>query len=418
MTENKSIYCGLAFGSVSINSSGQYLPCCNIRSSEFNTPTNLDLEPIESINADNLKDVREKLINGEWPKACYNCKESEEVDVRSMRNIWNDYITDAPMVKHVNPLDIKFLDLTFATTCNSKCMTCCPKASNFWEEEWQALHPHVDERFIKFNRITIDETNASKLIKYFPNVIKISFVGGEPTISDEHFSFLQKLVDEARSKNIELSYVTNLTGLNDRLIDLWKNFKSIVFSVSIDGYGKVNEYIRYPFKWSKTETNLRTLLAICKQDYKKFGVGLSCTHSIFNAIQAPDLLEFWYDLLKEYGLLENCGAFLNKVNDPPSMMVCHLSKSYRQIGIQKVQNLLSKIEKDNEPVLQANIDCIKHMASLLSEPWSGDINKIKEVQKFIKGSDEFRKRDMKDYIPELVDELNTLVANDTSNTTP
>ena len=97
------------------------------------------------------------------------------------------------------------------------------------------------------------------------------------------------------------------------------------------------------------------------------------------------------------------------------MLVNHLSESYRQIGIEKVKHLLAKIEKDNLDIQQSTIDCIKLMDSLLKVPWSGEIDKIKELQTFIKGSDEFRKRSITDYIPELVDELNALVKNESSN---
>jgi hypothetical protein len=426
-TENKPIYCFLAFGSASINSDGEYIPCCNIRTADYEyyttlsrpkslNPTFFELDPAKRINANNLKAIRKKLINGVWPDACSNCKKSEDVGINSMRTIWNRYVTDSPMVEDVNPMDIKFLDLTFSTKCNSKCMTCGAGASDFWEEEWAVLYPETKSQV--YSRVSINETTASKLIRDFPNIIRVNLIGGEPTISEEHLSFLKKLVAEGKSKNIELGYVTNLTGLNAELIEIWKNFKNVGLTVSIDGYGKTNEYIRYPFKWSKTEANLRELLEICRQDDQyQFGVGLSCTLSLLNAIQAPDLLEFWYDILKEYGLLNRCGSFLNRVNNPINLMVHHLSESYRQIGIEKVNRLLAKIEKDNEDIQQSTIDCIKLIGSILSEPCSNDINEIKSAQTFIKGSDDFRKRNIKDYIPELVDELNLLSANATGNPT-
>lgn len=423
-TEKKPIYCFLAFGSASINSDGEYIPCCNIRSSIFDyytdstkpkslNPVFFQLDPAKRINANNLKNIRTQLINGEWPAACSNCKQSEDVGVNSMRTIWNRYVTDSPMVEDVNPLDIKFLDLTFGTKCNSKCMTCSSSLSDFWEEEWNIISPRDAGR--TYARVSIDENTASKLIRDFPNIIRVNFIGGEPTISSEHLYFLKKLVEAGKSENIELGYVTNLTGITNELIDLWKHFKNVGLSVSIDGYGKVNEYIRYPFKWSKTEANLRMFLDLCKQNPDKFGVGLSCTHSMFNAIQVPDLLEFWYDLLKEYGLLERCGSFLNRVNEPAILKVQHLSESYRKTGSEKVKRLLTKIENDNLKIQQSNIDCVKLVDSLLSEPWSGEINQIKEAQSFINSSDDFRKRNMEDYIPELANELTSLLRNDSRN---
>lgn len=412
---NKPIYCGLAFGSASINGAGEYIPCCNIRTTEFNYYTNqcnfqltnpiFQFEPYERINAKNLKIIREQLIQGKWPSACANCKNAEDAGVMSMRTIWNKYITDAPMVEHIDPKDVKFLDLTFSTKCNSKCMTCGPGNSDFWEEEWHVVLPKETVR--QYRRVAIDDTTASKLIRDFPNVTRIAFIGGEPTISEEHVLFLRKLIEKGTSKIIELSYVTNLTGMTEELISIWQNFKHVGISVSIDGYQKTNEYIRYPFKWSKTESNLRSFLELCKQDYKKFGVGLSCTHSIFNAIQAPDLLGFWYDILTEYDLRDKCGVFLNRVSEPPYLMVNHLSKSYRNIGIEKIKQLENRIEKDK--VQQSMIDAIKQMGLWLAEPWSGDIDKLHVAHNFIHGSDKFRNRNIGDYIPELLDEIEKII---------
>ena len=82
---------------------------------------------------------------------------------------------------------------------------------------------------------------AQKLIDTFPNVQRISFIGGEPTISDEHIEFLKMLIAKGTNKNIGLSYVTNLTGVTEELLELWDKFYRVHISVSIDGFDKVNE---------------------------------------------------------------------------------------------------------------------------------------------------------------------------------
>jgi len=52
------------------------------------------------------------------------------------------------------------------------------------------------------------------------------------------------LIEQGRSKDITLGYVTNLTGVRDELLELWDQFNMKHITVSIDGVGKVNEYQR------------------------------------------------------------------------------------------------------------------------------------------------------------------------------
>ena len=417
------IYCSLAFGSVSINSYGEYIPCCNIRMEHFklyqdhNIKHLLSSEPSDRINMGNLKKIRKDLSNGVWPLACQNCKNAEDNKVASMRTIWNNELPSTPIAEVMDPLDVRYLDLTFGTKCNSKCMTCNLDLSDFWEEEYKIHYPETRDRVI--NRVSISVETAQKLIDTFPNVQHISFIGGEPTISDEHIEFLKMLIVRGKSKNIGLSYVTNLTGVTEELLELWDKFYRVHISVSIDGFDKVNEYIRYPFKWSKTENSLKTILKLCQEhtDSHKYTMGLSCTHSVYNAIQAPDLIEYFYDTLKTYEcadgntLLKHCGAFVNRVSSPKDAMVSNLSNKYRNIGIEKINRLLNKIQVDVDNgilVERGLIESVKLMCAWLAEPWSMDKTNIQTIHKFINTSDTFRNRNINDYIPELMTEIEYL----------
>jgi len=415
------IYCSLAQGSVAINSYGEYIPCCNIRMEHFTMYQSpfikhlVPTEPSERINMANLKKIRNDLSKGIWPLACQNCKSSEDNGVASMRTIWNEAIPDAPLTETINPIDVKYLDLTFGTKCNSKCMTCNADLSDFWEEEYNIHYPNSVFKNVN-NRVSITTETAQKLIDTFPNVERIGLIGGEPTISDEHFEFLKMLIEKGRSKNIGLSYVTNLTGVTDELLELWDKFKTVHLSVSIDGFDKVNEYIRYPFKWSKTENNLKTILSLCQEHVltHKYTMGLSCTHSIYNAIQAHDLIEYFYDILKSYQcedgntLLKHCGAFINRVSHPKDAMVSNLSNTYRNKGIKRGSKLLEKVQHDIDNGLLVEkgiVESIKLINAWLAEPWSMDKTNIQTIHKFINTSDTFRNRNINDYIPELMTEL-------------
>lgn len=432
---NKPIFCALAFGSASINSYGEYIPCCNIRTDEWEMYKDghydhgmLTAPPKIRINAPNLKQLRKQLINGEWPKACENCRQAEDAGVGSMRTIWNKSLEeyDIPVTEQVSPENIYYLDLTFSTKCNSKCMTCSPDLSDFWQEEYEKIWRIKPYNKVQYKRVCIDDASADSLAREFPNVRNVSFIGGEPTISEEHIRFLEILISQGRSKNISLSYVTNLTGINPELVSLWNHFKSVHVSVSIDGYGKVNEYIRYPIKWNKTEQNLRMFLDMVRESAEnkhiertEFTIGLSCTVSIFNAIQCMDLFEFWFDLTssckvddKTLGAIVGC--FVNRVSHPQHALVGLLSKEYRQQGIEKGNMLLKKIEDfDNNFPDYARTnhglsESIKLTMNWLEEEQIIDSVFLSQNKHLITESDEYRNRQLKDFMPELWKELNKI----------
>lgn len=405
---NEPIYCGLAFGSASINVRGDYIPCCGIVPSVIFINEKTNKTPIEHLNSKALVRVRESLKNGIWHPACGNCKKSEEAGVSSMRVIWNKAIKDAPLDTIIDPDNVKYLDLSFGSKCNSKCMTCSEGCSDLWVDEVEYIHKRPVRRI---DPIAIKQETASQLLDTFKKVEYMSFIGGEPTILDEHYYFIKNLVDTGLSKNISISYVTNLTGISDKLIEQWKHFKDVGASVSIDGYDKVNEYIRYPIKWDKVEENLRRYLSLKTGDDRSFGVVLSCTVSLLNIIHVPDILEFWVDLSAEYDnnntrLLSAAGAFLNRVTFPEYLNSNLLSVEYRSRAIEKTLKLKEKI-KDMD-VNSGIRDSVDLLLSWLEEPQVENKKLIKEALFFIESSDTFRNRTIKDYLPEVWEELNRL----------
>lgn len=425
---DKPIFCALAFGSASINSYGDYIPCCNIHIDKWKMKLRdgskylETVDPKNRINEEGLREVRTKLMDGIWPEVCYKCKNAEEINAPSTRTIWNDGLKqyDIPMVEYVDSDNIRFLDLTISTKCNSKCMTCGPDLSDFWEQEHWKIWNVPEKLRPDRKRNCIDIDDAIKLTNDFPNVRRIAFIGGEPTIADAHDTYLKMLVANGTSKETDLSYVTNLTGISNDLIDLWKNFKSVHISMSVDAYGIVNEYVRYPFKWEKIEANMRKIASLRKQNTEvEFSMGLSCTVSLFNAIQCFDLLEFWLDLGVEYGTTKGPniyfpGTFINKVFIPYYTTMELLSVEYRSRGLEKGERILQKIEEyKNQGVESITPDfenCVRQVMSWLEEPQNTTRSRtwLTQLRHFISSSDEFRNRHIKDYIPELHEELEKL----------
>lgn len=442
------IFCAYAFGGITIDSDGEYIPCCNLNQTIWmeqtikagNTaPSNehKNTEPRDRINSTTLMNLRKELINGDWPDLCSSCKRSEEMGINSMRRVINNEFTQViiPLDVKLDPKNIKCMSLVFSTKCNAKCMTCNPANSDFWIEEHKVIWT-TPSRAIKpwhdtYNRTLISHDYAKKLISNFPNFTKVTFMGGEPTISEEHITFLKSLISMGRSKDIRLGYVTNLTNISVYLFEIWDNFKSIDLVLSIDGYEKVNDYIRYPFKWDKVQTNLRMICDKIHEDIlkntvqnKKYHMSLSCTLSIFNANSVADLIDFYVDLGKQYtwkdsyGTVFNLAAinscYINYVNWPEFSQIGLLSREYRQECVNKLKLLMSKFEKYNDKHCVYNrinlgvTESIQIMINRLStEKMLPDQYKlfIDEAKHFITESDKFRNRSIKDYIPELWEDL-------------
>lgn len=361
-----------------------------------------DSSLLERINHQSLKDIRKSLIDGKYPSVCNLCEDQDRNNRISMRSIWNDYykthIGDVEYYEEtMDPKKVFAIDINIGNKCNSKCMTCVYTSSDQWQAEAEYI---FSTRYKPFSNVMVNDlSRVHEIIDTFPNLQHITFVGGEPTISDKIDYLLKTLIDNGRSKNMELSYTTNLTGITTDLINVWSNFKSVGLNVSIDGYGKANEYIRYPFKWNKIDNNLSEYLS--RVDGKKFGITLGLTASLFNSNVTHELLEYWYEKVKSIPHI--CGIMINKAVDPDYVDMRILSLEYRKKGIPDLSALREKIPLEER--FKPLISSIDSMVSYLSEPQFDDIDLKNRARHFIKMSDKYRKRDIRSYLPELYYEL-------------
>jgi hypothetical protein len=402
---NNSIYCGLAFGSVSIGNQGELRPCCGIVPDEFDSSFGISSQPLVSrINGPELRKIRKLLIVGEWPKACNNCRNAEVIGSESMRLIWNENIADAPMVESINPENIKFLDLSVGNKCNSKCMTCTPRCSDFWIEEYS--HNVLNENSFNLTTDNITENSIDEFLDTFKNIEFISLLGGEPMFAAGHSIILKKLVSSGMSKKISLNYVSNLTVFDESLVDMWKEFSSVGACLSVDGVGLVNDYLRYPANFDKIEHNLTRYMDLVESG--QFGITLSCTISIFNFVRYPDLLEYYISLIEKYDTgREKMAIFLNYVTNPNYFDSSLMTSEFRASCLPKLDKIKAKIENmDVHPSLLVSCDTIHAWAN---KPQINDNTKVAKAFDFISRSDKYRKRNIKDYIPEVWEELTKLV---------
>jgi len=128
---------------------------------------------------------------------------------------------------------------------------------------------------VKLNDIGNEEVTTYGILS--PFLSKIYFAGGEPILSDEHWSILDELIEKNYTR-IKLMYNTNFTLLTYKgrnLLDTVKQFKEVVFNLSLDGIEKSFEYWRTGGKWQDIQSNLDYMKSVRDSGYDNVIIGVT-----------------------------------------------------------------------------------------------------------------------------------------------
>lgn len=234
---------------------------------------NLGYDKIEDIvNSTDYTQIRNDMLEGKSIKGCESCYESEKYSQTSHRTRFNTtWMKDERFVKKVEQSKnkepvantIEYFDIRYGNLCNLSCRYCYSEASSQYNKEITEINSEL------FNPITIDfnswyETDTFKenLYSQIPNLSRYYVAGGEPTIIDKNYESMKYMVESGHSKHIELQISTNLTNTKHNFYSLIPSFKQVTFLASIDGVGKIQEYMRYPSKWSQIDANFRKVIGM------------------------------------------------------------------------------------------------------------------------------------------------------------
>jgi sulfatase maturation enzyme AslB (radical SAM superfamily) len=185
-------------------------------------------------------------LSGQLIDSCKNCYQLESAGAISPRLQESARWLKNPEVRQYienwstdKKLKTFFYDIRFDNKCNLACITCNPIASSLWAHE---LSIEPTKYQLNFN---INDCLTAK---------KIYLAGGEPLIIDQ-FVELIKLIGDLEQQP-ELVINTNLTKINHKLLKHLAKIKNLTLVVSVDAFGSVNEYHRWPMRWKKFLTNL------------------------------------------------------------------------------------------------------------------------------------------------------------------
>lgn len=309
-------FCVLPWIHSFVNSDGNYQVCCTSEEYHRGIPDtdgkfyNIKNTPPqhEIINSEFMKNLRQDMLSGKWNNICTRCKTTEGdagISRRMIENNEYNYLID-DLLENTNEegqikIEFKSIDYRLGNLCNLECRMCGPHSSSRWLKDWNDVKPkreQIDEA-LRTAYENYDWIDKDYLLTEFKEKLKsverLHFAGGEPLIIPQMAQMLKFCVDMDVAKNIIVSYNTNITALPPAVIELWKEFKGVRLLCSIDGFNKVNEYIRYPSKWEIIDRNLTYL----DNNFEKYNIQeilLSCTVQVYNVLDLADL----YIYLKKF----------------------------------------------------------------------------------------------------------------------
>jgi len=234
----------------------QYIDTGN--SSKTYNPLTLE----EHWNSEHMRSVRKRMLQGKKLPECEVCND-KLLNTDVYKSYWNhlfahlidkaftdtkeDGTTTMPVISY---------DYRFNNLCNFKCRMCGSMLSSSWESEqrkhkdWSiSSSPWMEPKL----REQIKSFQDTQVVKEFMHGVEnktireIYWCGGEPLMWDIHWTAMQRIIDLGFAKEVYVRYNTNLsrtTYKQQNVFDMLKNFQDWQICASLDGTGKIGEYIR------------------------------------------------------------------------------------------------------------------------------------------------------------------------------
>jgi organic radical activating enzyme len=326
---NNNTFCSAPWFRLRIDWDGQYRPCCELKvhQTEFKGQTKYSLQDStvkQWMSSEYSQYLRQQLTNGVQLPECSACWQKEQHGILSLRQSTNDTVTnnrgndlDNTWVKlfvKKNPsaegYRVLSADVKLSNVCNFSCIMCNPSASSKIYDHW---HNNIDNKFVQ-EHLTVDPVYFETIKQNYQTqrgyqhlvdlltepITHLKLLGGEPLLDKTLFQILDRQ-PESKKSQMHLHFVTNGSLSLVDAVDRLKQYKSVSFSVSLEGVGAIQDYARTGSIWSIIEKNIL--------DAHRQGIQLSIQHTLqaVTVLKLPDLLSWCYknQIAISFGILDN-----------------------------------------------------------------------------------------------------------------
>ena len=237
----------------------------------------------EHWNGDHMRSVRKRMMAGETLPECEVCND-KLLNTSVYRSYFNQ-LFESKYIDAITSTDVDGFttmkpvswDYRFSNLCNFKCRMCGDMLSSAWESE-QRQHdmidwsnpknnwmiPEVKEQIENFQDTQVEQEFAQAVNEH--RVEEVYWVGGEPLMYEQHWKYMKQIIDLGDGLRVYARYNTNLSRIDYKGINLYSDILSKLrdwqICASLDGTGKIGEYIRTGLDYNQWVDNFSKGIAI------------------------------------------------------------------------------------------------------------------------------------------------------------
>ncbi len=333
---SKNYSCQYLEKSLTLLPTSEVRPCCRFDVSRYDVKdfTWDHKTPLEEFyTSAQYKMIRQQSRSGLPVAGCHRCYREEDLGIKSMRQ--KDFPGDAASCDD-ETLKISMIELGVGRICNLKCRTCDPYFSTKWETDALIANKPIPDKGLDVDLDALD-------VQFFRNTRFLKITGGEPFYHSAFETLIHRLVQEGLSANIDIEIFSNATKLPDEVfVEALKGFRTVTMTLSIDGLGATNTYLRHPSRWKDIEKSVDFWLGL-RASQIALKVQFAVTVSVFNILSLFDLLDWLYKLETN-----EPGIIIQNVQDPTHLNVSHWPLQIRQA-------IQSKFLQQKEAFLETHV---------------------------------------------------------------
>lgn len=282
-------------------------------------PMSLRRSSVDEIwNSADLRGIRRDMARGRQITACSQCYEEERTGGVSMRvrdtaewmkggftNLEQRSLRSLLAESRASDFRVeqppRSFYLNLGNLCNLKCRMCFSRFSSRIESDpihsqWSSLgSSELVQRLGQTKRAHVLDASSpetehilwKEVLSHPEQIRHLYFMGGETLLHEEMAGILKRLIAAGAAPNIHIGLVSNGTVVDSEILKLLGQFGSCDLGISIDGFDRYYEYIRYPAKWTTLDANLTVLRGV-----QSVRLSATVTLQAYNALNIVSLLRF------------------------------------------------------------------------------------------------------------------------------
>lgn len=414
-------FCIMPWIHLSTEPSGDVKICClanKTLNKEDGTTYNLGNDSVNDIfNSKQLVNNRRDMMNGIKIPDCSHCWKEEAAGGLSQRisntKYWLDknshlidYINKSIEQDYVAGAVPSYYDFRFGNLCNLKCRSCGSLNSTQINKEYTELkHKHwlfteAGSKYESLNDWYQTDTFKNNIYNNLERIEKLYITGGEPTLIEENYELMRKLIEIGRAKDVSIMFNTNMTNLKDEFYQLISQFRHAEIAISVEGYGDIQEYLRYPSKWKQIDANIRKIAEL-PRTISIFAV------PVVQSVNLEYITDFWKyidSINKEYGFYRI--RLLPIILDFPTMLdLSILPLDYKKQCWNKIEKFMPTTSWFlDDPFFVGRYNNIKDKC--LKDNYNEEL--LKQFKTFTDILDENRNQNLKDVNPKVYEIINNV----------